>query len=455
MTDKSFLLKGDDMGDQHPALAGYRAGSPWPGEDGGPTRRQQPHGPRGLGLAAGRTLRVAASRHEPMWTMAVVRDPGELFLFGHTLGDDTTAHLDRVDPETLATSRRSPDLPAGPFWPGGVAAHANGDLYATYGRWCHRLDADCQPVASRQLPRPRPYNSLLVLPDGHLVMKDFGGGRGDQALPPGEGSELVVLEPEGLEVVARLELPEGSIARLSARVADDGGAVVVVVGDTHLLQVRWDPAAPALVLDDHRPRYLTEPGQGFGWDAVVAAGSAWFLDDGEGTPGFAGCFHGVGVATAPLRLWRAPLAGDAGAALPPGAAVEVCGRPGGIVANPPVVDEERGVAVGYDSGNGVLAAWRFDPDPAAGVHEADLAWRVDQDQAGHMVLFPDTGELLSYDYDRARGLDQVVVREVASGEELARVDTESPLQHVVFPGVVGDGEVCTVSFSTVTRLVAD
>lgn len=443
------------MGDVDEVLRGYRAGSPWPGEDGGPLRRQQPHGAGGWDLAAGGTLRVAASRHEAMSGMVVVRDPGEVYLFGHTLGDDTTSWLERIDPTTLATVHRSPDLAAGPFWPGGVAAHANGDLYVTYGRWCHRLDPACQPVASRRLPRHRPYNSLVVLPDGHLVMKDFGGGVGAQALPPGEGCEVVVLEPDGLEVVARAELAEGSIARLSARVADDGTAVVVVVGDTHLVQLAWDPTTPALVPHAWQPRYRTDEGQGFAWDAVVAAGSAWFLDDGEGTEGFAGCFHGVGVAAAPLRLWRVPLQGQPGEPLPAGAGAEVCGRPGGVVANPPVVDEGRGVAVGYDSGNGVVAAWRFDPDPAAGVHEADLAWRVDQDQAGHMVLLPDTGELLSYDYDRERGVDQVVVRDVASGDELARVDTESPLQHVVFPAVLGDGGACTVSFSTVTRLVVE
>ena len=81
--------------------------------------------------------------------------------------------MERIDPDSLAPLERSPDLSAGPFWPGGLAAHANGSLYVIYGRWCHRLAPDCTPVVSRQLPQERPYNSFVVLPDGVLVMKDL------------------------------------------------------------------------------------------------------------------------------------------------------------------------------------------------------------------------------------------------------------------------------------------
>ena len=437
---------GDEQADQRDReLAGYRAGSPWPGEDGGPTRRQSPRivgdAGRGWGLAAGGTL-TATSREAPMAGMVVLRDPGEVYAMGCTLGVESTSWLERIDPESLEAVHRSPDLAAGPFWPGGVAAHANGDLYVTFGRWCHRLDPECQPVASIELPRPRPYNSLVILPDGHLVMKDFGGGVGAQALPEGEECELVVLEPEGLEIVHRHRLGEGSIARLSAHVPLQGTPEVVVVGDRRVVRLSWDGST--LTRLEPAPRYLTADGQGFGWDAVVASGAAWFLDDGEGTEGFGGCFHGKGVATAPLRLWRVDL--DDGSL----SSVEVCGRPGGIVANPPLVAEARGVAVAYDSGNGVLGGWGLDEHGRfAG---DDPVWRHDQDQAGHQVLFADTGELVSFDFDLDRGVDVAVVRDVATGDELARVDTGSPLQHVVFPNVGWSGELYTVSFTTITRL---
>jgi hypothetical protein len=422
-------------------LAGYRADSPWPGEDGGPLRRQAADSRHATGADR---WSLTASRTAPLACMVVTRDPGELYLLGHTLGPDSTSWLERIDPEHLGPVARSPELAGGPFWPGGVAAHANGDLYVTYGRWCHRLDPDCRPVAARELPAPRPYNSLVVLPDGHLVMKDFGGGEGAQALPAGDACEVLVLEPAGLEIVARHRLPEGSIARLSLRLGDgDGADEVVVVGDTHLFRLAWDPTGPGLAPCAPPLRYRTHPGQGFGWDATVVAGAAWFLDDGEGTEGFGGCFHGRGVATAPLRLWRADLAAGALAAR------EVCGLPGGIIANPPVVDPARGIAVAYDSGNGVLAGFAIDDD---GFVSDAPKWHHNQDQAGHMVLFTDTGVLASFDFDRDRAVDQVVLRDIASGDERDRVDTTSPVQHVVFPAVGWSGELYTTSFTTLSRL---
>ncbi|HYF47358.1 MAG TPA: hypothetical protein VD926_14185, partial [Acidimicrobiales bacterium] len=121
--------------------------SPWPGEDAGPSRRQAPHGVTGWGLRKDAALDVV-SRHDLLAaTMPVVREPGELFLLRHTIGDDTVGWVERIDPESLETVARSVDLAAGPFWPGGLAAHEDGGLIVVYGRWAHRLDPDLTVVA--------------------------------------------------------------------------------------------------------------------------------------------------------------------------------------------------------------------------------------------------------------------------------------------------------------------
>src|SRR5690606_3929847 len=182
-----------------------------------------------------------------------------------------------------------------------------------------------------------------------------------------------------------------SIARLSA----DRDAVLVV-GDTHLFRVGWDGGR--LSLDDgFTARYRTLDGQTYGWDCVLAAGAAWFLDDGEGSDGYDGTLRGHGVSTAPLHLVRVDLGtGEVRLA-------EVCGHPGGLIANPPVVDEIRRVVVGYDSGNGVLTG--FDLDTLA------VRWRVDQDHGGHLLLYEDSGELVTGDHA------DVVVRDIVTGTE--------------------------------------
>jgi hypothetical protein len=402
--------------------------SPWPAEDGGPRREQVPHEWRGdLAWRDGARLTVT-SRSLPFSTMTVLRDDGEVFVQGNTMGGDTTSWVERVHPESLATIARSPDLPGGPFWPGGVAAHANGSLYVTYGRHCHRLSRDLDVVASATLPRERPYNSLVVLDDGHLVMKDFDLSTRDSA-------RLVVLEPERLDRVAEIDVGEASIARLSA-----DGDVVYVVGVTAAHRFVWDGANARLERDDGwRAPYRTAVGQGYGWDAVVSDDDVWFLDDGEGTENFGGCFRGKGVATEPLHLVRVDRDDATRVSL-----ASVCGLPGGIIANPPHYDAARRIAVGYDSGNSVVVAFDVHGDAMT------ERWRRAQDHAGHMLRWPDDGALLTYDF--VDGVDHAVVLDIESGDELARVATGSPVQSVLFPapGFANDAYYC--SFTTLARL---
>lgn len=409
--------------------------SPWPGEDGGPRRTEIPRTGGGLGLGPGDTL-VATSREAIVATMVVLRDPGEVYLLRHTGGPDAISWVERIDSETLETIERSPDLPGGKTWPGGIAAHANGDVYVAFGRHAHRLSPDLQTVHSVELPRDRPYNSFVILPDGHLALKDFGG-----TLPPGieqlaeESCELLVLEPEHLGIVGRVVIPERSIARLSA-----DGYDLYVVGVDHLWRARWDGSTVALD-ESFRPRYRTLDGQTYGWDAVLTDGAAWFLDNGQGTEGFTGTFRGVTQSTTPLHLVRVDLATGAVALTP------ICGIPGGIVANPPAVDPVRRIAVGYDSANGVLVAFDVAADGAC-----TPRWQREQNHACHPIVFVDTGELVTADHDAERFMEQIVVLDIETGAEKGRVDGGSPLQSPVFMAAGFDRDLYYCAFPVVTRV---
>jgi hypothetical protein len=369
--------------------------------------------------------------------MVVLRGPGEVFLLRHSAGAEAFSLVERIDPVSLEPMASSPELPGGPVWPGGLAAHANGSIYVVFGEHAHRLDEELQVVATRRLPRSLPYNSFVVLPDGCLVTKDFAGSRPGVPIASSERrpSELVVLDPEHLEIMAALELPEPSIARLSS-----DGADVYAVGDTSLLRARWDGASLRLD-EDFRATYRTLDGQTYGWDCVLAEGAAWFLDDGEGSERYVGTLRGQGVSSAPLHLVCVDLASSEVTT------AEVCGRPGGLVANPPVIDERRRIAVGYDSGNGVLTAFNLGDDATL-----TTRWSREQDHASHLLLFPDTGELLTGDYDLERTAEQAVILDIATGAELARADTGSTVQSVLFPAPGFGREVYACSFTTVSRL---
>jgi hypothetical protein len=378
-------------------------------------------------------------RSAPALTMAVTRGPGEVYLLRHTAGDEAISFVERIDPHTLAPVARSADLPGGPAWPGSLAAHANGSLYVVFGNHAHRLDAGLTVQARATLPRDRPYNGFVILPDGHLVTKDFAGSRPGVpvAADRREPCELIVLEPEGLTIVDRCPLPEPSIARLSAL-----GDTVYIVGDTSLLRARWDGRLhpdPGF-----RVPYRVADGQGYGWDCVLAAGAAWFLDNGEGSEGYDGSLHGHGQATAPLHLVRVDL--DTGATT----RAEVDPRPGGLIANPPLVDPVRAIAVGYDSGHGVLKAFDIGTDGAL-----TPRWVRDQEHGAHLLLLPDDGSLITGDFDRQRRAEQIVVLDIAAGEERVRADTGSPVQSVLFPAAGFDRDLYLCTFTTVTRVVVE
>lgn len=405
--------------DPHPHLAA----APWPAEDGGPRRQQRPHGIPGP--RAGRA-ELAATRLAPLSIMALLAPGDRVLLLRREIGDDGPTWVEEIDPDSLQPVRRSPDLPTGPFWPGGMAVLADGAVVVVQGCWAHRLAPDLTVERARRLPVDAPYNSFVVLADGSLATKDL-------QRPGGAPSTLSILDPVTLEDrAAPFALPEPSVARLAA----DGGTVVVV-GVTALHRLSWDPGAATLTPVGSPFTYLDDTEHSFGWDPVVDAGAIWWMDGGDHTFAEGMTMLGNGVATGPNRLWKLPLDGS------PAASIEVSGRPGGAVTNPPIVDSGRGLVVAYDSANGVAAA--FD------VEDLSLRWRIDLATAQHLVLFADTGELVADDHDRDAG-DALVVVDVATGDVRARVAVDSPAQSVVFgaPGTRRDHYF--VSLSTVARI---
>jgi hypothetical protein len=428
----------DDQGGASGAAPGY-FDSPWPGEDGGPCRLQWVRGgpaARGPGLAGAARSRLGLRcRHALACTMVVLRRPGEVYLLRHTLfrayaGIPTSSWVERIDPVTLEPVQRSPELAGGPFWPGGLAAHANGSLYVVYGRHAHRLDPDCRPLASERLPAERPYNSFVLLPDGMLVTKDF-----DRTCR--HRSQLSVLEPERLRPAGPpLTMPEPCLARLSAR-----GSTVYVVGERHLFRVHWDAASGQLQLDDGWRLPYRADGGAYGWDPVLEGERIWWMDNGDHT--YFRHMLGQGVAPGPVHLLCART--DASR---PVLRRAISGRPHGAITNPPLwvrVNGQRRV-LAYDSANAVLACFAAGEDGPA-----DLVWRRTGFAAGgHMIFFPGTGEVVTSDF-RWPGGDALVVLDAATGRDLGRVATGSPFQSVLFPSPGWDRDLYYVSFSTVAR----
>ena len=282
------------------------------------------------------------------------RRPSELFLLRHTAGDGAVAFVERIDPVTLEPLAARPSLAGGPVWPGGSGLHDNGSLYVVFGNHAHRLDADLQ-VRRRTAPCRASGRTTAssTLPDGHLVTKDFGGSLPGVRIAAAdrEPCELLVLEPDDARRSwPRSMLPEPSIARLSA-----DGDDIYVVGDTSLLRVRWD-GTRSRSTTDFTARYRTLDGQTYGWDCVIAAGCG--LVPRQRRRQRALRRH----AARPRRVDRAA-APRAGRPRRPARSrwPRSAGSPAGSSPTRRSSTNARGVAVGYDSGNGVMAGVRRRP----------------------------------------------------------------------------------------------
>lgn len=387
--------------------------SPWPGEDGGPQRLQTPLRGQGMNLLPQERL-AATSRNTLMSTMTVLGGPGEVFLLTHSairakLGLPTTARVTQLDPVTLRTVRRSVRLPGGPMWPGGMAVHANGDLYVAYGRYLHRLNRRCAWTGSLQLPVDAPYNSFVILDNGLLVTKNLS-----DTLP----ARLTVVHPQTmLRTAPDKECPEPSIARLSAM-----GNTVYVVGVRSIFRYHWSDELSRLVFDESwRYDYISGTGQSYGWDVVLDGTNAWFMDNGKHR--YLHKMIGAGVHPSANRLIRVSLSNAADVQ-----SIDVSSAVGGSVTNPPLYDIRRRIVLGYDSANRHLRAWHYGTDG----HGLEPLWHKKEfGCASHMVLFADTGEVAVNDYRRYG--EEVVLLDIATGNEKGRVRIGGFNQGVVFP----------------------
>ena len=399
--------------------------SPWPGEDGGPQRLQAVTGIEGLNVQSSERLRVVSSRRLFTGNMVVLRNPGEVYLMQidslrDKLGISCSAHIEKIDPVSLKPIKKSKPLAGGAWWPGGFCVHKNGDLYVTFGRHIHRLNADCEVISSFKLPQNLPYNSHVVLDCGYIVTKPIAS----------EGyAALVVLDPETLQPVCpNIAMQEPSISRLSAI-----GNTLYVTGVRTIFRYQFDSSTKTLKLDpDWSLDYVGNSTQEYGWDPVIDDRNVWFMDNGRhrmgrGSPSMIM----AGVNPTPNSIIRVSTEDSSNFSITP-----VCGISHGSVTNPPLYCPQRRILVAYDSSNQVVQAWRHDIES----DQLTPIWtRHKFGMGGHTIYYPATGEIVTADYQSLKswqGLSQgehSVVMDIETGREKARVALGNYMQSVCFP----------------------
>lgn len=236
--------------------------------------------------------------------LAVTRERGELFVLGGNSGGASCpetcdlegvscngsgylAAIDLSGPHpSLSYAVELPDGEVGLSqwdYPGGLLAHANGDIFALTNGRLHRFDPDSRTLSTLVIPyeeqgrspdgepyRVDPadvaYNGFNVLPDGRLLAKTLiarppgcdadGMGplvtcRGD--IDPDQPTVFTLIDPETLEVALQARFDGFMPARPTVAVFE-GEAYVYETGGSTLFRLRYDPgepgAAPRLEVDE-------------------------------------------------------------------------------------------------------------------------------------------------------------------------------------------------------------
>jgi hypothetical protein len=170
----------------------------------------------------------------------------------------------------VADADPGPPAPGQWSYPGVLLAHADGRLYAIYGNQLAALNPRTgRIVARRALPEDpqgtgAAYNGMVVLPDGRIVAKKIERGPCPiRTTPPATAgalaglscsvanrlpSEIVVVDPHRLRVLAHVVPPEPVTGRITAgRVGRR--VVVYCAGSTHLFRYVYHPGSGRLRRD--------------------------------------------------------------------------------------------------------------------------------------------------------------------------------------------------------------
>ena len=258
------------------------------------------------------STRAAPSNYDTPY-VAATRDRDQLYVYGY--GADAAregGYVASVDPRTLRQRWRTriPDRsPAGQWsYPGVLAVHGNGFLYAVYGNVIVKLDPRSGTVlARRELPEdPRltgaAYNGMIILPDGRIATKKIERGPCPGALDPPNPrasvgalagltcavrnalpSRIVIVEPNRLRVISQVTPPEPVTGRITFG-RSDGRAYVYAAGRDNLFRYRYRQGRLALDRSWGPVRYRTggeRPGTGPGLLGDFLVVQTNFLPAGE------------------------------------------------------------------------------------------------------------------------------------------------------------------------------
>ncbi|MEZ5155887.1 MAG: hypothetical protein R2718_07235 [Solirubrobacterales bacterium] len=375
--------------------------------------------------------------------ISATRRRGELYVYGYRRNPATEGgFVAKVDPRTLEQEWRTPILDPEPAdgwtYPGVMAVHGNGYLYAVYASVMVKLDPETgRTLARRELPEDpdgtgAAYNGLVILPDGRIVTKKIE--RGPCSTPPGATasaaaigglfcsaanglpSKLVVLSPRNLRILSRTTPPEPITGRITAG-RTDGTDYVYGAGSDSLFRFRYRRGDLRFDRGWGKVTYRTgaqEPGTGPGMLGRFAVVQTNFVSSDEPMTVTA-----VDTRDSSHVFRIRPFAH----------------QDGSWIVSKAALDSANSTIVTHDTAAGKMAAIHLSPKRGLRVR-----WRRDLTSLAFSALVGPPRSRQIVIPDASNGGDQVVWLDEDDGTERARSETLAPLPapgNIVTPGFGG------------------
>lgn len=363
----------------------------------------------------------------PYPVFAYTREEDEIFVVGGTsfildqyvdsidsLGSldlsngQSAPHITKYNPFTGTQTRLDLNRGEGLDYVGGALIHANGYVYVVFQSHLYKIDPDTMTIArSAGLPAAPGslapftiYNGLSASSSGALITKYW--------TLSGDASEFFLIDPDTLEITARLEYP-GASPRLTVAPDDNGKEYLYHLNrrETFRLQIGRGSLIPDTGWRSRYDPYQTgqeendEP-----TSPVVLDGRVFYTTNTAFT------------ATEPMRIfWQNT---DTGYDLsdPPLAGPELFGdtENGGWSFFHLSIDEHSGIVIGNDQGNGLLTAVRVVDD-----NQIERLWQAEITTSARPVIVSDREMVYATDF--VDGRDHLVVFDLGTGVELLRIPT--------------------------------
>lgn len=333
-------------------------------------------------------------------------------------------HLTKLNPFTGEQVRLDLDRGKTINYIGGALVHANGFVYVVSQAHLYKIEPDTMTVVrSTDLPTARYpfgrltiFNGLSTCASGHLLTKFF-------AIKSNQ-SRFLMIDPDTLAVVSSVEYP-GASPRLA--LAPTGGTEYLY----HLNKretFRMSVGAGSLALDPawksrFDPYATGQPENEEPTSPVIANGRAFYTT------------NTLFTSPEPMRIFSQPVDQAHGLDDPPlgGEDLFEAAAAGGWSFFHLSIDEDTGIIIGNDQGNGLLCAVRRRADGTL-----ERLWQVPLRVSARPAIVTD--RQMVYATDFRDGHNHLVALDLITGREMLRVPTPATRATIatIIPATNGD-----------------